>query len=400
MAKLIGTNPEQIPLNQYLGTLAYQDKELPSGSVVGTTDTQTLTSKTIDGTNNTITNVSLATGVTGTLPVGNGGTGASTLTANNVLLGNGTSAIQTVAPGTSGNLLTSNGTTWVSEAPPIITDKIQPITASVDSGALTITLNPTTLDFRAQTLGSGAVNTRVISSPISVVVSSGSTLGTVNGVLSRLAVLAIDTAGGVELGVVNMAGGVNLDETGLISTTAEGGAGGADSASVVYSTTVRTFRTYRVVGFIESTQATAGTWATAPSKIQGAGGLSLLPIGVPAVMNAAGSAPMFACRAWVNFDGTGTVAIRASGNVSSITDNNTGDYTINFTTALPDADYALFGGSQSGATNSSTSQVQIQANSVSGTPTLKTTSAVRVNAGATNTAALQDNAQISISVFR
>jgi uncharacterized lipoprotein YmbA len=48
----------------------------------------------------------------------------------------------------------------------------------------------------------------------------------------------------------------------------------------------------------------------------------------------------YKCRAWVNFDGTGTVAIRASGNVSSITDNGTGDYTVNFTTAMPDADYA------------------------------------------------------------
>ena len=50
--------------------------------------------------------------------------------------------------------------------------------------------------------------------------------------------------------------------------------------------------------------------------------------------NATGSAPLFACRAWVNFNGTGTVAIRASGNVSSITDNGAGNYTVNFTTAL------------------------------------------------------------------
>jgi hypothetical protein len=57
-------------------------------------------------------------------------------------------------------------------------------------------------------------------------------------------------------------------------------------------------------------------------------------------LNAGGSAPIYACRAWVNFDGTGTVAIRASGNVSSITDNGTGVYTVNFTTAMPDADYS------------------------------------------------------------
>ena len=48
-----------------------------------------------------------------------------------------------------------------------------------------------------------------------------------------------------------------------------------------------------------------------------------------------------AVKAWVNFNGTGTVAIRASYNVSSITDNGTGDYTVNFTTAMPDANYAI-----------------------------------------------------------
>lgn len=61
--------------------------------------------------------VALTTDVTGTLPVANGGTGAATLTANNVILGNGTSAVQAVAPGTSGNVLTSNGTTWSSTTP-------------------------------------------------------------------------------------------------------------------------------------------------------------------------------------------------------------------------------------------------------------------------------------------
>jgi len=51
----------------------------------------------------------------------------------------------------------------------------------------------------------------------------------------------------------------------------------------------------------------------------------------------------YVARAWVNFNGTGTVAIRASGNVSSITDNGTGDYTVNFTSAMPDANYSVSG---------------------------------------------------------
>ena len=63
------------------------------------------------------TGLPLTTGITGTLAVGNGGTGAATFTANAVLLGNGTSALQAVAPSTSGNVLTSNGTTWGSSPP-------------------------------------------------------------------------------------------------------------------------------------------------------------------------------------------------------------------------------------------------------------------------------------------
>jgi hypothetical protein len=171
-----------------------------------------------------------------------------------------------------GNITKKGGTAVVGGT---VTDKIQPITASVATNALTITLNPTTLDFRSATLTSGTVNTRTIAAAISVVVSSGSTLGTVSAVQSRLAVLAIDNAGTVELAVVNLAGGNDLSETGLISTTAEGGAGAADSATVIYSTTARSNVTYRVVGYIESTQATAGTWATAPSTIQGYGGQAL-----------------------------------------------------------------------------------------------------------------------------
>ena len=60
---------------------------------------------------------------------------------------------------------------------------------------------------------------------------------------------------------------------------------------------------------------------------------------VTSLSTASGSAPSYSARAWVNFNGTGTVAIRASGNVSSITDNGTGDYTVNLTTAMSDADY-------------------------------------------------------------
>lgn len=70
--------------------------------------------------------------------------------------------------------------------------------------------------------------------------------------------------------------------------------------------------------------------------------------GVTSVSSASANTPVIlgdsgtnynTCRAWVNFNGTGTVAIRASFNVTSITDNGTGDYTVNFTNAMPDANY-------------------------------------------------------------
>jgi hypothetical protein len=100
-------------------------------------------------------NLTNATAVTGTLPVANGGTGATTLTSNNVILGNGTSAVNFVAPGTTGNLLTSNGTTWTSAAPApggieyevktanyTAADK-EGILADTSGGAFTVTLPAT-----------------------------------------------------------------------------------------------------------------------------------------------------------------------------------------------------------------------------------------------------------------
>lgn len=150
--------------------------------------------------------------------------------------------------------------------------QIQPISASVAASALTISSSALSLDFRSTTLGSGAVTT-VTGTPSSLVVPSTATLGTVSAVQSRLVVLALNNAGTIELAVVNIAGGNDLTETGLISTTAISAA--ATSASVVYSTTARTSVAYRVIGYIESTQATAGTWATAPATIQGFGGQAL-----------------------------------------------------------------------------------------------------------------------------
>ena len=70
---------------------------------------------------------------------------------------------------------------------------------------------------------------------------------------------------------------------------------------------------------------------------------------IKTALNASGSAGIYAARAWVNFNGTSTVAIRASGNVTSITDNGTGDYTVNFTTAMSDVNYSAIGAGGDGS---------------------------------------------------
>jgi hypothetical protein len=117
---------------------------------------------------------------------------------------------------------------------------------------------------------------------------------------------------------------------------------------------------------------------------------------VPTVV---GTAPIYMCRAWVNFNGTGTVAIRASGNVSSITDNGTGDYTVNFTTAMLDANYnAVCLGS---TVNSGAGEMPC----VWTVDSTQTTSAFKVRSGRPPIPAvilplLADLININISIFR
>ena len=108
-------------------------------------------------------------------------------------------------------------------------------------------------------------------------------------------------------------------------------------------------------------------------------------------------ATAYACRAWVNFNGTGTVAIRASGNVSSITDNGTGNYRVNFTTAISDANYsANVTVSLDGTPNVSGTVRQCMVNS-SGT---MTTTYCEVSSFATTGTSVSDAAVMNVAIFR
>lgn len=160
---------------------------------------------------------------------------------------------------------------------PVFTESPFNLTASVGSSALTITLAKGGWFFRDSTLGTGGFTYVKTDSDLTLTISSGSTLGTTSGVQSDVMVRVANDAGTLRLTAENAAGGMDASETGVISTTAEGGAGAADSSTTIYSASAITSKAYRVAGLVRSTQATAGTWATSPSLVQGAGGVVAIP---------------------------------------------------------------------------------------------------------------------------
>jgi hypothetical protein len=111
---------------------------------------------------------------------------------------------------------------------------------------------------------------------------------------------------------------------------------------------------------------------------------------VTTIQNLSGT-EVYTAKAWVNFNGTGTVAIRASGNVSSITDNGAGDYTVNFTTALADANYSFLGTVNYGLPNyNQTVSAPYQS--------APTTTAIRM--ACSNGATIQDQLYVYCAIFR
>ncbi len=129
--------------------------------------------------------------------------------------------------------------------------------------------NPVYVRFRNSTLGNGTYVTRSITASLSITASSGSTLGTVSAIASRIYCVGIDTGSGVVLGLYNPVdqnGLVDLkgiDDALIYSSTAEGGAGGADLAQVIYTSSAQTSKPVAILGWFESSQNTAGTWAQA-----------------------------------------------------------------------------------------------------------------------------------------
>ncbi len=127
-----------------------------------------------------------------------------------------------------------------------------------------------------------------------------------------------------------------------------GGYAGLDTDGKIVATQQRPAST-TVAGAVEIATSTEVNTATDTTRVVTP---STLLSGVKNHLNVSGGAPMYACRAWVCFDGTSaTITPLAGGNVQSITDNGTGDYTVNFTTAMPDANYVVMGTADREATS-------------------------------------------------
>ena len=144
------------------------------------------------------------------------------------------------------------------------------ISASVAANAITVTLQPCTLSFRNTTLTTGTPSTAVLASSATLTIAATDSFGLVTAAGNqRIAILAINNAGTIELAASALTGGVSLDETGVITT-----ATAATLGTHIKSTSVRTGVAYRVIGFVDATFTTATGWGSLV-LVQGGGGQAL-----------------------------------------------------------------------------------------------------------------------------
>jgi hypothetical protein len=272
------------------------------------------------------------------------------------------------------------------------------LAVSVAGNALTIALkdadgndpsssSPVVIPFRNVTAATGTPTYLTVTAATSLTVSSGSTLGTTSGVAANLVVVGFNDGGTFRLGVVNPTSLPVKDR--IASSTAEGGAGGADTAGTIYTGTAVTSKALRVLGLINITEATAGTWASDPTTVQ-----------IGQASETAMQPEVGKVLAWVNFNGTGTPAIRGSGNVSSITDNGVGGYTVNFTNALPDGNYAVIPGVSTTASFADNIGIMIASNVYLPGVVAPTTSSITMQVVNATTGAARDVEYVTLTIVR
>lgn len=210
------------------------------------------------------------------------------------------------------------------------------LTASVSSNALTVALKTKAgsdpaatnagtvkIGFRNSTAATGTYNQRTVTSALSLTVSSGSTLGTQSGVTGYIYVYAIDNAGTVVLGISSTL----FDEGTVQSSTAEGGAGAADSYNVMYSTAAQTSKPIRLIGRLKSSQSTAGTWASSMTEV------SLAPFNRGAVTSDSTSLERIE-RAYITNGGSAAVSTQSGSWISSVSRSSAGIVAITVVTGV------------------------------------------------------------------
>jgi hypothetical protein len=276
-------------------------------------------------------------------------TALNTTTARTITAGTGISVSN--GDGVSANpTITNSGVTS-------LTGTANEVEVSASTGAITVSL-PATIN--ANTTGNAANVTGVVAAANGGTGQSSYAVGdllyaSTTTALSKLADVATGNAlisGGIgvapsygKIGLTtHISGTLPIANGGSGATTAQGGMN-AFAGAVTSGQYLRGNGTNVVMSAIQAgdvptlNQNTTGSAATVTGNATGS------TFGFNSGYGSVATA--YGCRAWVNFNGTGTVAIRASGNVSSITDNGTGDYTVNFTTSMPDANYGFVTGSNS-----------------------------------------------------
>jgi hypothetical protein len=261
--------------------------------------------------------------------------------------------------------------------------------ATITTGTITTGVIPTltagTTTSTAATITSGTItNLASTTGTIATLNSTTGTIGTFNSTTGTIGNLN-STTGTITNLSTTLAGDFTISNgTGTLGTS------GA-TAGTYGSVTAIPFLTVDAKGRI--TSATTGTFSASPAD----GSITFAKLSTSGTE--ADNVASRTARAWVNFNGSGTVAINSDFNVSSITDNNTGDYTVNFSTALANANYAVSFGINSYAANNTAIQCCVHSPSEVGTPTLKTDSQLRIAIGNGGSTGNVDNSNVSVIIL-